>query len=237
MQGVAEDRSERTSVREREPQKTTRQMARPRLAEPVTRPVRRPLRTFRELVADVKTGPLRGEAKLRAALDAFRVDPSGKAALDVGAAAGGFTTVLLERGARIVYAVDAGHGQLRGALRQDKRVVNLEGVNLGDLTRRQVPEPVALFTVDVSYLSLAAAVPQLERIEIASGAKLIGLVKPMFELGLPSAPLDDESVGRALELAMAGVERAGWSVEGDVESPVRGARGAREHLLYAKRLG
>ncbi len=162
---------------------------------------------------------------------------AGRVCLDVGAAAGGFTKVLLERGARLVYAVDAGHGQLRGSLRQDPRVVNLEGVNLGSLDAARVPEPVELFTVDVSYLSLAAAVPQLERVPMAPGAELVALVKPMFELGLASAPVDDESVGRALELAVAGIERAGWSVLGVMESPVRGARGAREHLVFARRSG
>lgn len=143
--------------------------------------------------------------------------------------------MLLERGARLVYAVDTGHGQLRGSLRQDPRVVNLEGVNLGDLSAALVPEAVELFTLDVSYLSLAAAAPQLGRVPIAADAVLVALVKPMFELGLASAPVDDESVRRALELAQAGIERAGWSVIASLESPVRGARGAREHLLHAVR--
>jgi 23S rRNA (cytidine1920-2'-O)/16S rRNA (cytidine1409-2'-O)-methyltransferase len=131
--------------------------------------------------------------------------------------------------------VDAGHGQLRGSLRQDPRVVNLESVNLGELTSELVPEPVEIFTVDVSYLSLAAAMPQLERVPIAPRAKVVALVKPMFELGLASAPVDDENVKRALELATAGIERAGWPLVGSMESPVRGARGAREHLVYAVR--
>lgn len=143
--------------------------------------------------------------------------------------------MLLERGARLVYAVDTGHGQLRGSLRQDPRVVNLEGVNLGDLSAALVPEAVELFTLDVSYLSLAAAAPQLGRVPIAADAVLVALVKPMFELGLASAPVDDESVRSALELAQAGIERAGWSVIASLESPVRGARGAREHLLHAVR--
>jgi 23S rRNA (cytidine1920-2'-O)/16S rRNA (cytidine1409-2'-O)-methyltransferase len=114
-------------------------------------------------------------------------------------------------------------------------VVNLEGVNLGDLSANQVPEAVELFTVDVSYLSLAAAVPQLGRVPMAAAAQLVALVKPMFELGLGRAPVDDERVQRALELAVAGIERAGWSVAGSMESPVRGARGAREHLVHARR--
>jgi 23S rRNA (cytidine1920-2'-O)/16S rRNA (cytidine1409-2'-O)-methyltransferase len=193
-------------------------------------------RTFRQILAETSApAPLRGEAKLRAALDEFSVAVEGRVCLDVGAAAGGFTTVLLERGARLVYAVDAGHGQLRGSLRQNARVANLEGVNLGSLDERLVPEPVELFTVDVSYLSLTAAVPQLDAVPIAADAELVALVKPMFELALASAPADDERVGRALELAVAGIERAGWSVAGAMESPVRGARGAREQLVYARR--
>ena len=143
--------------------------------------------------------------------------------------------MLLERRAKLVYAVDAGHGQLRGSLRQEARVVNLEGVNLGSLDGRLVPEAVQLFTVDVSYLSLAAAVPQLARVPMPAAVELVALVKPMFELGLAFAPADDENVNRALELAVAGIERAGWSVAGTMASPVRGARGAREHLVYAVR--
>ena len=114
---------------------------------------------------------LRGSAKLRAALEAFAVDVAGRVAMDVGAAAGGFTTVLLEAGARRVYAVDAGHGQLLGSLRQDARVVNLESVNIGELDRERVPDPIDVVTIDVSYLSVAAAVTQLDRIALAPGAR------------------------------------------------------------------
>jgi 23S rRNA (cytidine1920-2'-O)/16S rRNA (cytidine1409-2'-O)-methyltransferase len=103
--------------------------------------------------------PLRGEAKLRAALAAFGVSPAGRVALDLGAAAGGFTRVLLQAGASRVYAVDAGYGQLLGSLRQDQRVVVLERVNLGDLDTSCVPEAIELFTIDLSYLSLHEAVP------------------------------------------------------------------------------
>ncbi len=178
---------------------------------------------------------LRGSAKLRAALVAFNVEVAGRVALDVGAAAGGFTTVLLEAGARRVYAVDAGHGQLLGSLRQDPRVVNLESVNLGELDSRRVPEPVELFTIDVSYLSVSAAVSQLERVDIAPHATLVALVKPMFELRAASAPSDRASLDAALGAATSGVVAAGWSVGGSMDSPVTGSRGARELLLYAVR--
>ena len=156
----------------------------------------------------------------------------GKVALDCGAAAGGFTKVLLERGARRVYAVDAGHGQLLGSLRQDARVVNLEGVNLAAISEQNVPDEVDLVTLDLSYLSLTAAVPQLQRLR--AGAELVALVKPMFELGLPRPPTDEALIERALQLAVAGVEGAGWSVLGTMPSAVTGARGARELFLYAR---
>lgn len=143
--------------------------------------------------------------------------------------------MLLERGARRVYAVDAGHGQLLGSLRQDARVLNLEGVNLGELDRARVPDVVDLVTLDLSYLSLAAAVPQLGRVELARGARLVALVKPMFELGLPQPPNDEADLERALKAAVAGVMSAGWRVMGTMASPVAGARGAKEKLLYAVR--
>ena len=177
---------------------------------------------------------LRGEVKLRAALQAFGVAVAGRVALDVGAAAGGFTRVLLSAGARRVYAVDAGHGQLLGSLRQDPRVVNLEATNVAALDRRQVPEPVDVVTVDVSYLSLSAAVAQLDRIELAGGAELIGLVKPMFELRRATAPVDEASLQAALDTAIAGVAAGGWTVTASIASPVTGARGARELLLHAR---
>ena len=178
---------------------------------------------------------LRGEAKLQAALDSFTVTVRDRVALDVGAAAGGFTRTLLRAGARRVYAVDAGHGQLLGSLRQDPRVVNLEATNVAALDRRLIPEPVEVVTVDVSYLSLVSAISQLDRIELAPEAELIGLVKPMFELRRATAPTDDASLAAALEAAERGVEALGWAVVASVPSPVSGARGARELLLHACR--
>jgi 23S rRNA (cytidine1920-2'-O)/16S rRNA (cytidine1409-2'-O)-methyltransferase len=176
---------------------------------------------------------LRGSAKLRAALSSFDVVVDGRVALDVGAAAGGFTAVLLEAGARRVYAVDVGHGQLRGSLRQDPRVINLEATNVGDLDGTLVPDSVDVVVVDVSYLSLAAAVAQLRAVALAPGAVLVGLVKPMFELRAATAPSDRRSLDAALAAASAGVTAAGWSVRGSIDSPVTGARGAREMLLFA----
>ena len=175
----------------------------------------------------------RGSAKLRAALGSFDVVVDGRVALDVGAAAGGFTIVLLQAGARRVYAVDVGHGQLRGSLRQDPRVVNLEATNVADLDRALVPDSIDVVAVDVSYLSLAGAVSQLHGVALAPGAALLGLVKPMFELRAATAPSDRGSLDAALAAASAGVTAAGWSVRGSIDSPVTGARGAREMLLFA----
>jgi 23S rRNA (cytidine1920-2'-O)/16S rRNA (cytidine1409-2'-O)-methyltransferase len=186
-------------------------------------------------VSLARPSALRGEAKLRAALDSFQVAVEEKCAMDVGAAAGGFTKVLLEHGARLVYAVDAGHGQLLGSLRQDPRVRNLEATNLGSLDKKLVPDPIELFTLDLSYLSLTDAVPQLERVGISEPADLVALVKPMFELHLPRPPEDVASQQRALELACEGIAKAGWEVVGWMDSPVTGARGAVEFLVHARR--
>ncbi|MGI8847867.1 MAG: SAM-dependent methyltransferase [Candidatus Dormibacteria bacterium] len=177
---------------------------------------------------------LRGAVKLNAALDGFAIDVSERIALDVGAAAGGFTTALLDRGAARVYACDAGHGQLRGHLCQDSRVVNLEGTNVADLNTHLVPDPLEIVTVDVSYLSLGSAVAQLGDLRLAPGCALVGLVKPMFELGLAVAPTDLGRVAAATSRAGRAISGAGWTVIGSMPSPTTGARGSVEALLHAR---
>jgi len=191
---------------------------------------------FKELVESLKASrrELRGSLKLRAALDAFDVKVSSRVCLDIGASTGGFTTVLLERGAARVYAVDAGHGQLLGSLRQDPRVVNLEATNVGELDDERIPDVVDLVTADLSYLSLSDAVAELGRVAIARGADLIGLVKPMFELKRPTAPSDRESLDEAARVAVEGVAAADWMVLATIDSPVRGAKGAPELFLHAR---
>lgn len=179
--------------------------------------------------------PLRGQDKLRAALDGFAIDVTDRECVDLGASAGGFTRVLLERGARRVFAVDAGHGQLRGDLRSHSRVVNLERTNLSDLSAIPRCVPIGVVTMDLSYLSVADAVPQIEGLTLADDADLIALVKPMFELALDSLPTDDASLEHALRRAVAGVERTPWRAVGTMPSPVTGSRGAREWLVHARR--
>jgi 23S rRNA (cytidine1920-2'-O)/16S rRNA (cytidine1409-2'-O)-methyltransferase len=179
---------------------------------------------------------LRGEAKLAAALEAFHVSAEGRVALDLGAAAGGFTRVLLRHGATRVYAVDTGYGQLLGSLRQNPAVVNLERTNLADLTPAHVPEPVALVVADLSYTALARALPQLNgRVSISPGADLVAVVKPQFELGLAEPPTRARQLAEAVERARIGAMNAGWAAIQVVQSPVAGARGSREFLLHGTR--
>src|SRR5215217_4120900 len=181
----------------------------------------------------LRSSRLRGERTL----DRFGVSVAGRTCLDLGAAAGGFTRVLLKQGATRVFAVDVGFGQLRGDLRSDTRVVNLERTNLADVGRELPPEAVIdVVTMDLSYLSVARAVPQLRSLVFASDANMVALVKPMFELGLATSPTDEAELHRALAHAEAGVRASGtWHVIGTIPSPVRGRGGAREWLLHARR--
>jgi 23S rRNA (cytidine1920-2'-O)/16S rRNA (cytidine1409-2'-O)-methyltransferase len=180
---------------------------------------------------------LRGEVKLGFALHALGVDVGGRIALDAGAAAGGFTSALLRAGAARVYAVDAGFGQLRGSLRGNPRVVNLERVNIGELTHALVPDVVDVVTLDLSYLAVARAVRELHRVRLGPAAELIALVKPMFELQLAEVPRDANRLRRAVSRAAAGMTADGWHVVGDVRSPVAGSRGAVEFFVHAGRKG
>ena len=156
---------------------------------------------------------LRGEPKLRHALGTFALRVTGRVALDAGAAAGGFTRVLLEAGAARVYAVDAGHGQLLGSVRQDPRVVVLERTNLGELGPHVVADVVDVVTMDLSYLPVARAAAQLEAVALSPTADLVALVKPQHELGL-GAPPDERGVAEAVGHAKDGLVACGWSATG-----------------------
>lgn len=195
-------------------------------------PVRNPASLVAHDAAITVDAPveLRGTVKLRAALAAFGISPAELTCVDFGASTGGFTIALLEAGAARVYAVDVGHGQLLGSLRLDPRVVNLERTNLADA---RVPEPIHLVTMDLAYLSVASAAAQL-RLAFAPGAQLIALVKPMFELGLATAPTDHASLAEAIDHAARGLEAAGFTVVASIASPVTGARGAREGFVHAR---
>lgn len=181
---------------------------------------------------------LKGQRKLRAALDALRCPPpiAGRTALDVGAAHGGFTTELLERGAGKVYAVDVGVGSLLGSLRQDSRVHNLEGVNAGSLNTALVSDEIDVAVFDVSYSPLAAIVPQVTTaLRFSPGAHAIALVKPMFELQLGNLPSATTEFEEAIERAAGGMRECGWIVTEVIASPLAGNRGAKEFVICAAR--
>ena len=184
----------------------------------------------------------RGGVKLAFALDHFGIDPEGAIVLDIGASTGGFTDVVLARGAARVHAVDVGRGQLAWKLRQDPRVIVHEGVNARTLTRVMIPEPINLITCDASFIGLATVLPAPLALA-APRASLVALVKPQFEAG-------PEAVGRGGVVRDPAVHHAvcvrvaawvggqpGWTVTGIVESPITGPAGNREFLLYARRGG
>jgi 23S rRNA (cytidine1920-2'-O)/16S rRNA (cytidine1409-2'-O)-methyltransferase len=174
----------------------------------------------------------RGAEKLAAALDAFEIDPAGLACLDAGASTGGFTDLLLSRGARLVYAVDVGRGQLLDRLARDPRVVSLERTNLRSL--RALPELVDLATLDVSFISLRLVLPAVRGL-LAERGRAITLVKPQFEAGRDAVPrggvVRDPATHRAVLLAFAEhAAEAGFSPAALIGSPLAGADGNREFL-------
>lgn len=185
----------------------------------------------------VEARQLRGELKLGAALDALDIDVRGAVAVDVGAAAGGFTTALLKRGAARVYAVDVGFGQLVGSLRANALVMNLERTNVASLDSDLVPDVVGLVTTDLSYLPVATAVRDLGRLRLSARAALIALVKPTFELRSGSLVTDEEDVRVAIRVAIDAIEAAGWRTFATTLPRSTGARGAIEAFVAARRDG
>jgi 23S rRNA (cytidine1920-2'-O)/16S rRNA (cytidine1409-2'-O)-methyltransferase len=182
----------------------------------------------------------RGAHKLIAGLDAFAIDPAGMACLDVGASTGGFTDVLLRRGAQRVYAVDVGYGQLDARLRGDGRVVVLERTNARHLTAEQVPEAVGLVVCDASFISLRTVLPAPLALTAAE-ASLVALIKPQFEVGKGRVGKGGVVRDPALhEAVCAGIRDwieslPGWRVLGVVPSPLLGPAGNREFLIGARR--
>jgi len=181
----------------------------------------------------------RGGLKLVEALDRFGLDPTGTTCLDVGASTGGFTHVLLARGAARVYAVDVGHGQLAWSLRQDPRVVVLERTNARHLDRTQVPEPIDMVVCDASFIGLEVVLPAPLALA-RPGAVLVALIKPQFEVGkgrvgkggVVRDPALHAEVCERISTWLAGVP--GWRVEGLVESPILGPEGNREFLIVGR---
>lgn len=177
--------------------------------------------------------------KLEGALDAFAVDPTGLACLDAGASTGGFTDVLLARGARIVYAVDVGRAQLIQRLRDDPRVVSMERTNLRTLT--ELPEPIDLATLDLSFISLRLVLPAVRAL-LADTGRIVALVKPQFEAGKERVPRG--GVVRDPEVWSDVLHEIMWAAEGDdarlhahraIRSPIVGGDGNVEFLVDLRR--
>ncbi len=181
----------------------------------------------------------RGALKLAAALDAFGLDPAERDALDVGASTGGFTEVLLARGASHVVALDVGHGQLAPALAADPRVIRLDGVNARHLAPGDLPFAPAAVVVDVSFISLTLILPPVLALA-TPGAWLVALVKPQFEVGRAhigkgGIVRDGAPVDEAVARVVAAAEASGFRALGTIDSPIRGGDGNAERLIAAAR--
>ncbi len=181
----------------------------------------------------------RGGLKLAAALDAFGIDPAGQACLDVGASTGGFTDVLLRRGARHVTAVDTGREQFHASLRGDPRIALCEGQDIRQFEPARLAEPPTLAVVDVSFISLKLVLPAAAGL-LAPQATLIALVKPQFEVGKgrigKGGIVRDEAARLAvLEDVRAALTGLGFACREPIESPVTGGDGNVEYLIAARR--
>ena len=177
----------------------------------------------------------RGGHKLAAALDAFAIDPAGRICLDVGASTGGFTDVLLQRGATRVYALDVGRGQLAESLRRDPRVVSMERTNARELSVTTLPEPVSLVSIDVSFISLALILGPVAK-SLGPRGDIVPLVKPQFEAGkgrTDHGVVREPAVHReVLERVVANAAAAGLGARAVIASPITGPEGNREFLLH-----
>jgi 23S rRNA (cytidine1920-2'-O)/16S rRNA (cytidine1409-2'-O)-methyltransferase len=179
----------------------------------------------------------RGGHKLAAALEAFGIDPTGLIAMDVGASTGGFTDVLLQRGARRVYALDVGRGQLAESLRRDPRVVSMERTNARELTAATLPEPIDLAAVDVSFISLDLVLgPIASTLRPMPKSHVLALVKPQFEAGrgrTDHGVVRDPAIHReVLERTVENARRHGLGTRAVIASPITGPEGNREFLVH-----
>ena len=179
----------------------------------------------------------RGGLKLEAALDRFAIDARGAVCLDIGASTGGFTDCLLQRGAARVYAVDAGTAQLHWRIRRDARVTVLEKTNARFLAVEHVPDPVDFVCCDVSFISCTMILPRLPAL-LASDAQMVVLAKPQFEVGKGEVGKggivrSDALRARAVEKVRRAVIALGFSAVEAIDSPILGAAGNKEFLLYA----
>lgn len=180
----------------------------------------------------------RGALKLAAALALFEINPDGCICLDLGASTGGFSQVLLRAGAKKIFAVDVGHGQLHAQIATDPRVINLEKTHAKELGTKLVPEPIQLLVCDVSFISLTKALPPAMAL-CAGGAACVALIKPQFEVGRAqlgkgglARPTPENTTGLVQKISNWFVAQ-GWQVIGTADSPIKGGDGNREFLIGA----
>lgn len=191
-----------------------------------------------EVAGDVHDYVSRGALKLEKALDDFGIDARGKTCLDLGASTGGFTEVLLRRGAAKVYAVDVGTGQLHRKIAGDPRVVSLEKTHAKDLSLALIPDAIDIIVCDVSFISLKKALPAAMALA-AQDAQLIALIKPQFELGPEKigkggiVKVSGEELGQLTRAISAWLSEQGWRPIGVIESPIAGGDGNKEFLIGA----
>lgn len=183
----------------------------------------------------------RGGVKLEGALRSFNLDPRGMVVMDVGASTGGFTDCILQKGAKKVYAVDVGYGQLAWKLQKDPRVVNLERKNIRYLRREEIPEEMDLILVDTSFISVEKFLPNLVRFLKKEG-RILCLIKPQFEVG--KGEVGKGGVVRDPNLHQKVIQRIsnycqgiGLAVLGIIESPLLGPKGNKEFFIYLRRRG
>lgn len=182
----------------------------------------------------------RGALKLVQGLDVFGIDPAGVTALDIGASTGGFTDLLLRRGAVKVYAIDVGYGQLAWSLRQDPRVITLERENVRNMDLALVPEPCDLAVTDVSFISLTLVLPRIkELLRPPAGKPIVALVKPQFEVGRDlvgkgGVVRDEATRLGAVTKVRDWANANGFEAGAHVESPITGPAGNVEYLLLLR---
>jgi len=197
------------------------------------------------VVLIVKEGGLkyvsRGGLKLEKAVDDWEIDLSGRICMDIGASTGGFTDLMLKRGASRVFAVDVGYGQLDWKLRNDQRVVNIERTNIRYLDTELITKTPSFIAIDVAFISLALVLPVATSV-LSPGGEIVALVKPQFEAGREQVGkggiVRDETVRiSVLDKVRSYAADNGLSVEGVIESPITGAKGNVEYLMRMRRAG
>jgi len=181
----------------------------------------------------------RGGLKLEEAIRSFNLNVKDKSAIDIGASTGGFTDCLLQHGAKKVYAVDVGYGQLHWRLRQDPRVINIEKTHILKFDWRLIQDPIDIATVDLSFISVTRIFPVLCE-HLQQSATVIILVKPQFEVGKGEVGKggivrDKDKIQKAVDKVISHAVKAGFKVRGLINSPITGQKGNIEYLLYIEK--